>query len=207
MSNLKKFIRDEILDFQEYKTVSSVWDLAEKFKKNALEVDKVDQGENFFGTSPKVKKVLGDFDFYNYYPDPEYKRLRKAIGKNIKAPFEKIMVGSGSDELIDLIFRLTLNIGDEVINFAPSFGMYDVSIKLNRGKVVNVPRDENYDINISAALKAVNKKTKIIIVCSPNNPTGNPTKRSDIIKILETGKLVMLDEAYAEYAKENNLDL
>ncbi len=207
MNNLKKFIRDEILDFQEYKTVSSVWDLAEKFRKNALEVDKVDQGENFFGTSPKVKKALGSFDFYNYYPDPEYKKLRKVISKNINFPFEKIMVGSGSDELIDLIFRLTLNPGDKVINFAPSFGMYDVSIKLNRGEVINIPRDVNYNIDIPKALKAVNKKTKIIIVCSPNNPTGNPTKREDIIALLETGKLIMLDEAYAEYAKENNLDL
>lgn len=207
MNNLKQFIRNEILDFKEYKTDPSVWDLAEKFGKNFLEIVKLNQGENFFGTSTRVKEALGNYNFYNYYPDPEYKKLRLAIGKSIKIPYEKIMVGSGSDELIDLIFRLTLNIGDEVINFPPSFGMYDVSIKLNRGKVVNIPRDKNYSIDSNEGLRAVNQKTKVIIICSPNNPTGNLTPRESIIKFLKTGRLVMLDEAYAEYANENNLDL
>lgn len=207
MNNLKQFIRNEILDFKEYKTDPSVWDLAEKFGKNVLEITKLNQGENFFGTSPKVKAVLGNYNFYNYYPDPEYKKLRQAIGKNINIPFEKIMVGSGSDELIDLLFRLTLNPGDEVINFPPSFGMYDVSIKLNSGVIINIPRGKDYRIDTAKALNAVSKKTKVIVVCSPNNPTGNQAPRQDIVKFLKTGKLVMLDEAYAEYASENSLDL
>ena len=207
MSNLKRFIRSEILNFQEYKTVSSVWDLAEQFGKNALKVAKLDQGENFYGTSPKVAQALGSYNFFNYYPDPEYKKLRRAIGKNIKVPSEKIMVGSGSDELIDLLFRLTLNPGDKVVNFPPSFGMYDVSIKLNRGIIVNIPREKDYSINLKKGLNSIDEKTKIIIICSPNNPTGNPTPREDIIKFLKTGKLLMLDEAYAEYADRSNLDL
>src|SRR3989338_236273 len=167
MSNLKRFIRSEILNFQEYKTVSSVWDLAEQFGKNALKVAKLDQGENFYGTSPKVAQALGSYNFFNYYPDPEYKKLRRAIGKNIKVPSEKIMVGSGSDELIDLLFRLTLNPGDKVVNFPPSFGMYDVSIKLNRGIIVNIPREKDYSINLKKGLNSIDEKTKIIIICSP----------------------------------------
>lgn len=207
MSNLKKFIRDEVLDFKEYKTVPSVWDLAKKFNKPENEIIKLDQGENLFGDSKKISKALGNYNFYNYYPDPEYKKLRKAIGDYLNVSPQKIMVGSGSDELIDLIFRLTINIGDEVVNFPPTFGMYDVSLTLNRGKVINVPRNDDFSINIQKALKAINKNTKIIIVCSPNNPTGNPTSKSDVIKLLETGKLVLLDEAYAEYAKEDFINL
>lgn len=207
MSNLKRFIRDEILDFKEYKTVSSIWDLAEKFGEPEREIIKLDQGENLFGDSDAIQKVLGKYSFFNYYPDPEYKRLRKAIGKYLNILPEKIMVGSGSDEIIDLIFRLILNINDEVINFPPTFGMYDVSLILNRGKIVNIPRDENFSVNIQKALGAVSKRTKVIVICSPNNPTGNPTPKTDVIKLLETGKLVLLDEAYAEYAKEDFLNL
>lgn len=207
MNKLKKVIRKDILNFKEYKTVSSVWDLAAKFKKQEKEIIKLDQGENFYGTSPKVQKILGDYKFYNYYPDPEYKALRKAIAKEYKVPSEKVMVGSGSDELIDLIFRLVLNVGDKVINFPPTFGMYEVSIALNRGEVINIPRDEKFSINVRSALKAIDNKTKIIIVCSPNNPTGGIVSRQDIIKLLKTGKLVLLDEAYAEYSQESNLDL
>lgn len=207
MNNLKKFIRDEILDFNEYKTVSSIWDLIEKLKTPFNEIIKLDQGENFFEASSDIKKALGNYDFYNYYPDPEYKVLRKAISKNIKIPVEKIMVGSGSDELIDLIFRLTLNIEDKVINFPPTFGMYEVSVKLNRGQIVNIPRDKNFSIKIEEALSKIDGKTKIIIVCSPNNPTGGITPKEDVIKLLKTGKLIMLDEAYAEYSDNNYQDL
>ncbi len=207
MSNLKKFIRNEVLDFQEYKTVSSVWDLAEKFNIPEGEIIKLDQGENLFSDPRIISKALGNYKFYNYYPDPEYKTLRKSIGKYLNVSPEKIMVGSGSDEIIDLIFKLTLNINDQVINFPPTFGMYDVSLKLNRGKIINIPRDDNFSIDMRKALKAVNSKTKIIIVCSPNNPTGNSTAKADVIKLLETGKLVLLDEAYAEYAKEDFLGL
>lgn len=207
MSDLKKFIRTEVLNFNEYKTVSSVWDLAEKFNKPEKEIIKLDQGENLFSDTKKIAQALGNYQFYNYYPDPEYKKLRASISKYLNLPVEKIIVGSGSDELIDLIFRLTLNIGDEVINFPPTFGMYDVSLTLNRGKIINIPRNENFSIDIPKALKAINKKTKIIIICSPNNPTGNPTPKSDLIKLLETGKLILLDEAYAEYAKVDFLTL
>ncbi|MBI2593404.1 histidinol-phosphate transaminase [Candidatus Daviesbacteria bacterium] len=204
---LKQYIRKDVLNFEEYKTVSSVWDLARKFNRKESEITKLDQGENLFGVFPIIARELGKYEFYNYYPDPEYKDLRKEIAKSYKIPFEKIMVGSGSDELIDLIFRMVVEVSDEVINFPPTFGMYDVSLKLNRAKVVNVKRDADFNIDIKAALKAINKKTKLIIVCSPNNPTGNPTPRSGIVKLLETGKLVMLDEAYAEFASRDNLDL
>src|SRR3990167_6618621 len=141
MSNLKRFIRSEILNFQEYKTVSSVWDLAEQFGKNALKVAKLDQGENFYGTSPKVAQALGSYNFFNYYPDPEYKKLRRAIGKNIKVPSEKIMVGSGSDELIDLLFRLTLNPGDKVDlnNKSMSSSDPDPTIIFSDGTLIFLP--------------------------------------------------------------------
>lgn len=207
MSELKKFVRNEVLNFREYKTVSSVWDLAKQFDKPEKEIIKLDQGENFFGNSNIIQKALGKYSLFNYYPDPEYKNLRRNIGKYLKISPEKIIVGSGSDEIIDLIFRLTLNIDDEVINFPPTFGMYEISLTLNRGKIINIPRNKNFSIDIPKALKTVNSKTKIIVVCSPNNPTGNSISNSDLVKLLETGKLILLDEAYAEYAKEDFLNL
>src|SRR3989338_9657222 len=129
--NLSAFIRPDIAEMEEYIPVPSLWDLSKKFKVPIKNVVKLDAGESVFGFSPSVAKSLKKFSFFNYYPDPEYKELRKALSKYTGVNKENIIVSSGSDELLDLILRLVLENGDKVINCPPTFGMYSVLTVLN----------------------------------------------------------------------------
>src|SRR5437588_9219438 len=181
--NLSEFIRSDIAKMEEYIPVPSLWDLNEKFG----EVIKLDAGENQFGYSPKVAKALSNADFFNYYPDPEYKELRKALALYTGSKMENIMVGAGSDELLDLLLRLILDRGDEVINCPPTFGMYSALIELNKGIVVSASRRDDFSLDIDAILKKISDKTKAIFICSPNNPTGNIVKQDEVITLLKTG--------------------
>jgi histidinol-phosphate aminotransferase len=106
----------------------------------------------------------------------------------------------GSDELIDLILRLFLKPGDEVINCPPTFGMYPFSTDVCGGRVVDVPRSEDFALNMAGIKKALTKKTKVIFIASPNNPTGNITNEKEIMELVDTGKIIVVDEAYFEFS-------
>jgi histidinol-phosphate aminotransferase len=112
------------------------------------------------------------------------------------------VAGSGSDELIDLILRLFLEPGDKVINSVPTFGMYPFSTAVCGGKTVTVPRNDTYEVDIKGVKSAIDKRTKVIFIASPNNPTGNATPQSDIMRLVETGVIVVVDEAYYEFCGE-----
>lgn len=159
----------------------------------------MDAGENIFGFSPKVMESLNISGCFNYYPDPEYKELRYALERYTGINLKNIIVGSGSDELIDLLLRLVLNVGDKIINCPPTFGMYPILTTLNRGVIVSVPRNSDFSLNIKQIKEKIDDRTKIIFVCSPNNPTGTITNKKEIVALLETGKLVVVDEAYYEF--------
>lgn len=197
--NLSAFIRPDIAEMEEYIPVPSLWDLSKKFKVPIKNVVKLDAGENIFGFSPNVTKLLKKFSFFNYYPDPEYKELRYALSRYTEVDVANIIVSSGSDELLDLLLRLVIDVGDKVINCPPTFGMYSVLTTLNRGVVISVPRNEDFSLNISGIKKAIDKKVKIILVCSPNNPTGTVIGEKEIVTLLQTGKLIVVDEAYFEF--------
>jgi histidinol-phosphate aminotransferase len=106
----------------------------------------------------------------------------------------------GSDDLIDLILRLFLKPGDEVINCPPTFGMYLFSTDVCGGKLVDVPRTEGFALDMVGIKQALTKKTKVIFVASPNNPTGNTATEKEIIELVDTGKIVVVDEAYFEFS-------
>ena len=110
------------------------------------------------------------------------------------------MAGSGSNQLIDLVLRLFIDKGDEVINCVPTFGLYRFSTELCGGTLVEVPRDEDFAVNVAAVKAAISKKTKIIVLANPNNPTGTIIPRQDILEILDTGLPVLIDEAYYEFS-------
>jgi histidinol-phosphate aminotransferase len=102
--------------------------------------------------------------------------------------------------MLDLLGRLFLEPGDEVIDCPPSFVMYPEVAAFHRAQYRAVPRDDEFRIDVAALEAAINHKTKLIFVCSPNNPTGNATPESDIRRLLDTGRMLILDEAYAEFA-------
>ncbi|MBA7702935.1 Histidinol-phosphate aminotransferase [subsurface metagenome] len=114
---------------------------------------------------------------------------------------QHIVCGSGSDELIDLVLRLFLESGDEVINCPPTFGMYAFSANVCGGKIIDVPRkDESFALDLAGIKRALNRKTKVIFVASPNNPTANTISEQEIMQLLDTGSIVVVDEAYFEFS-------
>lgn len=201
--SLSQFIRSDMKNMEEYIPANSLWDLQKKFGK----IIKLDAGENQFGYSPKVAKAIQNANLFNFYPDPEYKELRKALVSYTGSGMENIMVSAGSDELIDLLLRLILDQDDEVINCPPTFRMYSVLTKLNRGIVISVPRKDDFSLDINAILKKITDKTKVIFICSPNNPTGNSASKNEIITLLKTGKLIIVDEAYFEFSNKSSFAL
>lgn len=198
--DLTKFIRSEIFKMKDYLTVPSFWDLGADFTK-------LDAGENPYGFSPKINKALANYRYFNYYPDPEYKDLRKSLADYAGVKFENLIVGSGSDELLDLILRLLLNPGDKIINCPPSFGMYPFLTKLNKGILISVPRRSDFSLDIEGIKRNVDEKVKAIFICNPNNPTGTVSDEKEVIDLLETGKIIIVDEAYFEFYGKTSLIL
>lgn len=144
---------------------------------------------------------------FNRYPDPMQKELKQKISgiKNI-AP-EKIFLGNGSDEPIDIVFRAFCEPGvDNIVTIEPTYGMYQVAADINNVEVRKVKLDQNYDFKAQDLLNAANLYTKAIFICSPNNPTGNLLDKSEIIKLLtEFDGIVVVDEAYIDFSPEDSL--
>ena len=168
---------------------------------------KLDGNENVYGCSPRVQKALRSHQAYHIYPDPEQRRLRRALEGYVSLDAKHILAGAGSDELIDLLLRLVLDPGDKVIDCVPTFGMYSFSTQLCGGQVTNVQRTPEYTVDITAVLQAVDPRTKVIFVASPNNPTGTATPREEILRLLQTDALVVVDEAYYEFSGSTVADL
>ena len=203
-NNLQSFIRADLKDWECYSPGDSAWELATRFGVDVEGVIKLNANENPYGPSPAARKAIESQRWYNYYPGGNYTDLRKALASYIGAAKEQIVIGTGLDEVIDLLLRLTIEPGDEIINCPPTFSMYPLYAKLNRAKIVSIPRKKDYALDMPAMKNAINKKTKVIFVCNPNNPTGKLTPLSDIETLLKTGKLVIVDEAYAEFANQTS---
>ncbi len=155
----------------------------------------LDANENPFGT-------------LNRYPDPYQSELRKAVSRIKGIPAENIFLGNGSDEIIDLCFRIFCIPGtDKALTFTPSYGMYQVSAAVNDIKMVNIPLDENFQIDIKSVTPAFSDKNlKLIFICSPNNPTGNCMNRVMLERIIyQFNGIVIIDEAYIDFADKSSM--
>ena len=200
-SDPEKLIRAHLLHTKPYAYVSPLEALSEDAGMAAEEIIKLDGNENPYGCSPRVRDALFNYPYYHIYPDSEQRQLRKALEGYVGVPSDRLLAGSGSDELIDWIVRLFVEPGDRVIDCAPTFGMYPFSTETCGGKVIEVPRDENFAVDVPLVKKAIlNEEAKLIFIASPNNPTGNTTPERDVLDLLETGIMVVLDEAYYEFS-------
>ncbi len=197
------FIRSLFAGLEPYEPIDPVEILAERVGIRPDQVIKLDGNENPYGCSPRVPQALGRADGYNIYPDPLNRELRQLLENYVGLASEYIAVGSGSDELIDNILRISLEPGNKVINCPPTFGMYPFSTMVNAGELVDVPRREDYSIDVEAVESAIDDRTKVVFITSPNNPTGNLTAKDDIIRLLKTGSMIVVDEAYYEFAQES----
>jgi len=143
---------------------------------------------------------------WNRYPDPHQRKLKERVGeiKNIQA--EKIFLGNGSDEPIDLLFRAFCEPGkDNVVSINPTYGMYRVAADTNNISVNQVPLTQSFELDAEAVLAAVTPETRIIFLCSPNNPTGNALDNDRMLQIINSFEsLVVIDEAYIDFCPERS---
>lgn len=163
----------------------------------------LDANENSYG-SPLTSAATNKN--YNRYPDPLQLDLKDAISKIKGVPIENTFLGNGSDEAIDLLFRAFCEPGqDNVIILPPTYGMYEVSASINNVEVRKVNLLPDFQLDLDGIAEAIDENTKLIFICSPNNPTGNSIVRTDIETVLANfNGLVVIDEAYINYAKQRS---
>ncbi|MCO4294189.1 histidinol-phosphate transaminase [Solitalea sp. MAHUQ-68] len=156
----------------------------------------LDANENSFGSPLPTA--------YNRYPDPLQWKLKEKISTIKGVPPQNIFVGNGSDEAIDLLFRAFCNPGvDNVIIVPPTYGMYEVSANINDIELRKVKLLENFQLDLEGIAEAIDKNTKMIFICSPNNPTGNSIDRQDIETVLSNFEgIVVIDEAYINFSRQ-----
>lgn len=186
--NIETLVRDNIKQMTAYSSA--------RHEYNGVASIYLDANENSFG-SPLAEN-------FNRYPDPLQWKLKEKISSIKGVPAQNIFLGNGSDEAIDLLFRIFCAPGkDNVIIFPPTYGMYEVCAAMNDVAVKKIPLLNNYQLDLTAIETAIDAHTKLIFICSPNNPTGNSIHREDIEIILNNfDGLVVIDEAYINYAKQ-----
>ncbi|SEB16869.1 histidinol-phosphate transaminase [Pedobacter hartonius] len=186
--DIKNLQRENIKNLRPYSTAR------DEYKGQASVF--LDANENSFG-SPLPEN-------FNRYPDPLQLDLKDALSKIKGVPIENTFLGNGSDEAIDLLFRCFCNPGkDNVIILPPTYGMYEVSANINDVEIRKVNLLPNFQLDLEGIAEAIDEYTKLIFICSPNNPTGNSIVRTDIETVLANFKgLVIIDEAYINFAKQ-----
>jgi len=187
MSYLDKLLRDNIKKLVPYSSAR------DEFKGEASVF--LDANENSFG-SPLTK-------WYNRYPDPLQLKVKEKISAIKGVPVENIFLGNGSDECIDILFRAFCEPGkDNVIIVPPTYGMYEVSANINDVAVKKVNLTTNFQLDLQGIEAAVDKNSKIIWLCSPNNPTGNSMNIEDMEIILSNFPgIIVIDEAYINFSR------
>ncbi len=144
---------------------------------------------------------------YNRYPDPHQAELKARIAPVKGIPVENLFLGNGSDEAIDLVYRIFCVPGeDNAVIMTPSYGMYGVAADINDVAVRPVRLDEDFSLDTEALLSAVDGKTKVIFLCSPNNPSGNALPKAQLLEICDRfGGIVVVDEAYVDFSSQGSL--
>ncbi|MFN2179130.1 MAG: histidinol-phosphate transaminase [Candidatus Promineifilaceae bacterium] len=204
MSNSRNsWVRPDIAAMDAYTPIQPFEVLSERLGREVEEITKLDANENPYGPSPAALQAIADERWFHIYPDPEAGALRRALATYQDFPVERLMAGMGADELIDLVLRALLSPGEMVINCPPSFGMYPFSTDVNMGLIISVPRRADFSLDVEAVKTAVesNPLAKVLFVCSPNNPDGSLVSDADLLSLLELPLLVVLDEAYVEFAQ------
>ncbi|QNF35075.1 histidinol-phosphate transaminase [Adhaeribacter swui] len=159
----------------------------------------IDANENNLGS-------MAANQHYNRYPDPHQKALKARIAEIKEVRPEQIFLGNGSDEAIDLLIRLVCQPGhDQILAFGPTYGMYEVSANLNDVELRQVKLDADFQLNRNMLQGQIHSETKIVFICSPNNPSGNLINRDIIEYILQSfNGLVVIDEAYIDFSSEES---
>ncbi|HEX7475067.1 MAG TPA: histidinol-phosphate transaminase [Dehalococcoidales bacterium] len=202
VGEIEKLVLIDMGRFSPYSAAKSPDVISRKTGIAEADIIKLDANENPYGCSPKVPQALVKYPYFNIYPDSNQTVLRDSLSEYVGLGPEYLVAGNGSDELIDLLLRLFVGPGDEVIINVPTFDMYRFCTEVCRGKPINVLRQKNFEVDVAAIKAAVTNKTRLIFVTSPNNPTGTIISRKDILELTKLGLPLVIDEAYYEFSGE-----
>lgn len=203
--SLSQLIGERVRGLQEY-APEPLDEIAARLGVPAGQLIKADANENPYGPTRHTLNVLTGYSAYHRYPDPISRRLRAAIGAYIGIAPETILVGNGSDELIDLTLRL-FRPGpsgggiDQVINCPPTFGMYQFYGVSNDMQIIELPRDDGFHVDVDGieALCASDPRPRALFLASPNNPDGQIIGDATLRRLLALPLVVVLDEAYVDF--------
>lgn len=211
MTSIASLLRPDIAALKPYTPILPFDVLAERLGIPQERLIKLDANENPYGPTPRALEALAALSgpaAVAIYPDPGHTQLRRALSRYTGQPERRIICGAGADELIDLVMRALLTPGDAVINCPPTFGMYAFDAGLYAARVVDVPRDEQYELDLEGIAEAAERSAaKLLFVTAPNNPTGTMPGRAEIERLLELPLLVVVDEAYIEFGGQSVADL
>ena len=188
--NIDTLVRNNV------KKISSYSSARDDFKKeNEIKLIYLDANESPFDNG------------INRYPDNKHDELKKVVSGVKKVNVNQVVFGNGTDEILDLIVRVFCNPSeDKIITLPPTYGMYDVIAKTNGVENIEIPLKSDFSIDINEILKLSSKKTKILFLCSPNNPTGNSFDTNNLTDLIKSFKgIVVVDEAYIDFSSKQSL--
>lgn len=206
MNRIEKLFRDGVMEMASYSPIEPPDQIAKRLGLPESQIIKLDANENPYGVALEVLEELGRAKYLSIYPDPAQKAVRQKIAEYAGCAADNIVAGAGADELIDLICRLVLNPGDRVLTFTPTFSYYKHVVELNGGRLLEVHREQEYSIDASKLSALDLEGVKIVMLCSPNNPTGNMLEEEVLEFFLARDLLVVVDEAYFEFAGQTFID-
>lgn len=186
--NIQDLIRDNVKALRPYSSAR------DEYKNASDDLVFLDANENPFNNG------------VNRYPDPQQNDVKDILAQQKGIAKENILLGNGSDEVLDLIFRAFCNPKkDNIITLPPTYGMYEVLANINAIEVIKVDLSESFQPQVDAILDKANAFSKILFLCSPNNPTGNSFRTKDVEKLLTTFKgIVVIDEAYIDFSNQKS---
>jgi histidinol-phosphate aminotransferase len=194
-------IRKHLESLPAYTPIEPFEVLSTRIGRDPSQIVKLDANENPYGPLPVVREALGKLDFPHIYPDPESRALRKSLAAFTGVDEEYLLASAGADELIDLLMRVSLEPTDCILSCPPTFGMYSFDAELNAARCVEVPRRSDFSLDMESIRQAVEThQPKILFLASPNNPDGSMLDARLLDELLALPLLIVLDEAYIEFA-------
>jgi histidinol-phosphate aminotransferase len=203
-------LRSVLSNFTPYSWEASTAEIAARYGLGESQVIRMDLNTSPYRPTPwlnKLAKKLAKLDV-NLYPDTSYRRLREGLSSYTGFDADQIVVGNGADECLMITAQAFMEYGCQALQSHPTYSYFRVCAEIMGGRVLKIPRKEDFRDDTDAIIAYAGKDTRIIFLCSPNNPTGNLANPSDVEKIAkETDAVVVVDEAYYEYCGKTVADL